>query len=186
MVKEMNISNPALLEKIRSYSIQYQLALIVGFAVVTSIAAQFEIPTQPVPFTLQTFFVFLAGAVLGPRYGFMSMLLYLMMGVSGLPVFAGASAGFAKLIGPTGGYLLAFPIVAAGIGYLINLRKEFLWTVLSMFIGSVLLLGVGTIHLDLVYVHNWSESFKIGFLPFVVWDVLKVVAASAIYKKIAS
>ena len=75
------------------------------FAVLMAIGAQIEIPNQPVPFTMQTFFVLSAGALLGKRGGAISMGLYLILGAIGLPVFSGGAFGLAKILGPTGGYL---------------------------------------------------------------------------------
>src|SRR5262249_61686117 len=86
-------------------------ALVVGASVVTALAAQVAIPLPwtPVPITGQTFAVLLTGAVLGARRAFLAQVLYLLEGAVGLPVFAGGAAGMLKLIGPTGGYLLAVP-----------------------------------------------------------------------------
>jgi biotin transport system substrate-specific component len=89
---------------------------ISAFAVLTAVGAQIELPYQPVPFTLQTFFVLLTGAFLGRYSGPASSLLYLLMGSVGLPVFSGGAFGLAKIAGPTGGYLLAFPVATAVIG----------------------------------------------------------------------
>src|SRR5262249_45308872 len=85
--------------------------LILGASLVTALAAQVAIPLPwtPVPLTGQTFAVLLTGAVLGARGAFLAQLLYLIEGAAGLPVFAGGAAGMLKLIGPTGGYLLAVP-----------------------------------------------------------------------------
>src|SRR5512135_696659 len=90
-----------------------QLLWIVSFAVATAVAARVEIPHQPVPYTLQTMVVLLSGAFLGARNGALSQLLYLCGGAVGLPLFAGGAFGVAPFIGPTGGYLLAFPAAAA-------------------------------------------------------------------------
>src|SRR5262245_33110339 len=85
--------------------------LVVGASFVTAVAAQIAIPLpfSPVPLTGQTFAVLLSGAVLGARRGFLSQVLYLLEGAAGLPFFAGGAAGAGILLGPTGGYLIAFP-----------------------------------------------------------------------------
>ena len=88
------------------------------FAALTAAGAQIEIPNSPVPFTLQTLFVLLSGALLGPRLGTVSMLAYLGAGAAGLPVFSSFGFGVARLLGPTGGYLLAFPAAAFVAGSL--------------------------------------------------------------------
>ncbi len=155
---------------------------VIAFTCLTFLGAKVEIPVQPVPYTLQTMFVMLSGAFLGPYPGALSQILYLALGALGLPVFAGPTAGFVKLIGPTGGYLLAFPISAFVIGYLVKLKDSFIWVVFSMFVGLILIFIFGTIQLNLVLIHNWNESIKSGFLIFSFWDALKLVAASSIYR----
>ena len=104
-----------------------QALWIAGFAIATAVGARVEIPHQPVPYTLQTFFVLLAGALLGKRNGAVSQFLYLSMGLVGLPVFSAGGFGLAKILGPTGGYLLSFPVASFVVGYLVESRKEFLW-----------------------------------------------------------
>jgi biotin transport system substrate-specific component len=150
------------------------------FAVLVAIGAQIEIPNQPVPFTLQTFFVLSAGALLGKRGAAMSMSLYLILGVIGLPVFSGGAFGLAKILGPTGGYLLAFPIAAFAVGYLTKLRSEYWWMLVSMFIGSFIIFSLGTLQLNFLYFHNWINSFQAGFMIFSWWDGLKIVGAATI------
>ncbi len=157
---------------------------IVTFTVLTAIGAQIEIPYQPVPLTLQTFFVLLAGAILGKRNGTLSMCLYLLVGVIGLPVFSGWSFGFAKIIGPTGGYLLSFPIAAFIIGYLNQRQNNFYLSLITMFVGIFIIFSLGTLHLNVVYYHDWSKSISNGFLIFSLWDGVKMVVAAAVATKI--
>lgn len=151
-----------------------------GFALLTALGAQLEIPTQPVPLTLQTFFVLLAGGLLGPAQGALSMAVYLSLGLLGAPVFAGGGFGLVRLLGPTGGYLLSFPLAAALTGWLISRRQSFLWTLVAMFAGIALVFLVGVVHLNAVLLHNWERSLEAGVLIFSWWDVLKVVSAAAI------
>jgi biotin transport system substrate-specific component len=138
------------------------------------------ISNQPVPFTLQTFFVLLVGALLGKKSGAASMGLYVILGVAGLPVFSGASFGMARIFGPTGGYLLSFPITAFIIGYLVRIRPEYWWTIISMIIGSFLIFCLGTIQLNFVYIHNWQQSLQAGFFIFSWWDAVKIIGAATI------
>ncbi|MFA5832858.1 MAG: biotin transporter BioY [Bacteroidota bacterium] len=153
------------------------------FAALTSLGAQIEIPHQPIPFTLQTFFVLLSGAFLGPRNGFIAQIIYIGAGAIGLPVFSGASFGMARIFGITGGYLLSFPIAAALIGYLISLRKGYVWTIVSMFLGLVVVFTIGSLYLNFVALHNIQQAIMSGFLIFSWWDVLKLTAAAAIYNE---
>lgn len=156
---------------------------ITTFAILTAAGAQVEIPTQPVPYTLQTLFVLLAGALLGPRNGFISMAAYLAMGLVGLPVFSSAGFGLARILGPTGGYLLAFPVAAFVVGSIVQSRSQIAWTVLAMFSGLLVIFTLGTLQLALVMGMSFSEAFAGGFLIFSWWDILKLAAATGIYRQ---
>lgn len=158
---------------------------IVLFALLTALGARIEIPHQPVPYTLQTLFVLLAGAFLGRRNGALSQVAYLAAGAAGLPVFAGGEVGIAKLVGPTGGYLLAFPAAGFLVGWLVHTRRGFTWTVVSMALGLLMIFASGTIQLNLVYFHDWSRAIQSGFLIFSWWDLLKLGAAATIYDRFA-
>jgi biotin transport system substrate-specific component len=158
-----------------------QLLWILGFAAATALAARFEIPHYPVPFTLQTMVVLLAGAFLGARNGAISQVAYLASGIAGLPVFAGGAVGVLKLAGPTGGYLLAFPIAAALVGYLLTQRRSLAGIVLSMAAGLLVIFTTGTLHLYTFLIHDIRSAFTAGFLIFSWWDMLKLGMASMIY-----
>jgi len=151
-----------------------------GFALLTAAGAQITIPQQPVPFTLQTFFVLLAGALLGMRTGAMSQAIYLLAGLCGLPVFAGFGFGLARLIGPTGGYLLAFPLAAFAVGYLAGERAGFIRYLLAMTAGLLIIFTIGTLQLNLTLYHNLSAAAAHGFMIFSVWDGVKLAGAAAI------
>lgn len=179
------------LSLIRSH-IFAQVCWIIVFALLTAIGARIEIPHQPVPFTLQTFFVLLAGAFLGVRNGVLSQFLYLAMGASGLPVFALGNVGLVKLLGPTGGYLLSFPVAAFVVATLIHggrksrTQTDYPWILFSMFVGLLVVFSVGTLQLHLVSLKNWGEAFRMGFLIFSWWDFMKLFAAATVYYRISS
>jgi biotin transport system substrate-specific component len=169
-----------------------QLFWVTSFALLTAIGAQVEIPHQPVPYTFQTLAVILAGGLLGSRKGFLSMMLYLGLGLVGMPVFAGGGLGLARLLGPTGGYLLSFPVAAFIIGSLIEHQPKraaansilaYVWTLLAMTSGLIVVFAMGTVQLNVMYFHNWSAAIQSGFLIFSPWDVLKLVAATAICRE---
>jgi len=120
--KAKNNSLLTILTNVRSS----ELFWIVTFSILTALSAQVAVPTQPVPFTLQTMLVLLSGAFLGSRNGAYSQILYLVIGVIGVPVFAGFTFGVAKLFGPTGGYLLTFPFAAFLVGYILEKKNIFL------------------------------------------------------------
>lgn len=170
-----------------------QVFWVVSFTLLAAIGAQLEIPHQPVPYTFQTLVVILAGGLLGSRNGFLSMMLYLGIGLVGMPVFAGGGFGLARLIGPTGGYLLSFPVAAFVVGTLMSHLPEavslksvlgFVWTLGAMMFGLLVVFAMGTIQLNIVYFHNWTLAFQSGFLIFSPWDVLKLIAATTICREL--
>src|ERR687886_1620838 len=117
----------------------FDAALVATFSAFVALTAQVEIPLQPVPITLQTLGVLFTGAVLGSRRGAVALLLYLAEGAIGLPVFAGGAAGIAYLLGPTGGYLISYPLAAGVVGWLAERGWDLrpLWTVPAMVIGNL-------------------------------------------------
>jgi biotin transport system substrate-specific component len=150
------------------------------FAALTILGAKFEIPTQPVPFTLQTLFVLLSGAFLGKKDGAICQILYLLVGAAGVPVFAGPIAGFMKLLGPTGGYLIAFPIAAYFTGLLMEQKGGILRSFISMFVGFFIIFTLGIFHLNIFYVHDINASLMSGLVIFSVWEFVKIVSAAMI------
>jgi len=162
-----------------------QVFWVIVFAAATAAGARFEIAHQPVPYTLQTLAVLLAGALLGPRNGAMSQLLYLGAGTLGAPVFATGAFGPAVLFGPTGGYLLAFPAAAALVGFMTTYGKSLPWIVFSMVCGLLVIFTSGTLYLNAVALHDLSAAFSSGFLLFSWWDLLKLATASAVYHQLA-
>jgi biotin transport system substrate-specific component len=166
-------------------SITAQLTWITIFAGLTAIGAQIEIPHTPVPYTLQTLFVLLAGAFLGKRNGMVSQAMYLLAGIAGVPVFSGFGFGAARLIGPTGGYLMAFPVAAFVVGYLVGEKPEYLRTIVAMSAGLFVIFSLGTVRLGFALYHDVVEAITQGFLIFSWWDVLKLSAAVTIYHRLS-
>ena len=182
MIKE-SVNNSKLLKTFNLVK-SSSLFWIITFTFLTAVAAQITIPVKPVPFTLQTMIVVLAGAFLGARNGAYSQVLYLALGSVGLPIFAQTPdglVGFARLFGPTGGYLLAFPAAAYLTGYIIEKNKSYIPVVLAMFAGNVIIILSGMSFLYTFYVRDFSEAFKLGALIFSVWTVAKVIASASIY-----
>lgn len=161
------------------------LLLIVGFTLLTVVGAQLYIPLPytPVPITLQTLMVLLAGAMIGSVRGALSQGLYALWGGAGLPLFASGAAGFAVLAGPTGGYIMGFVVAAALVGVLIR-RADSLWAQAGVFtLGTLAILLAGAIHLTALYTGgDFGRALMIGVLPFLPGGVFKVVAATAIYR----
>ena len=156
-------------------------ALTGAFAIVGSI----PIPFSPIPFTLQVLGVFLAGLLLGPVWGAASMLLYLVAGAVGAPVFAGGAAGIGVLAGQSGGYLFSYPIAAAATGYIAHggLEPTDLRTVSSlgplagMTVAIVIIYALGTAQFAFVNDIGFAEALTLASLPFIPGDVLKMFVA---------
>jgi len=155
-------------------------ALVAGASVVTALAAQVAVPLPwtPVPLTGQTFAVLLTGAVLGARRAFLAQLLYIAEGALGLPVFAAGAAGLAKLAGPTGGYLLAFPFAAAVVGLLCERGwdRRFRTMLAAMLLGSTVIFALGLLQLSRFV--PAPALFAQGLLPFVPGDLAKSALAA--------
>ena len=116
---------------------------VFSFTLLTVVSAQIAIPIKPVPITVQTMAVILSGAFLGAKKGAYSQLISLFLGVIGLPVFAqipDGALGFTRLFGPTGGYLLAFPIAAFVVGYIVEKHKSYIVVTLAMFLAEIIIL----------------------------------------------
>ena len=158
-------------------------ARIIAFAAFTAIGAQLAVrlPFTPIPVTVQTLFVVLAGMTLGPRDGFFSMLAYIGAGIAGAPVFAEFSFGPAILLGPTAGYLAAFPAAALAAGWLFErLGSGRPAAFASAAAGGTLILLMGAAHLALMAGLSPTQAFSLGILPFVVGDVMKSLAAGVL------
>jgi biotin transport system substrate-specific component len=161
-----------------------------SLSMLTAVGAQIVVPTVPVPFTLQTFFVLLSGALLGPRKGAAAQMAYLAMGATGLPVFAGFAGGFPYLLGPTGGYLVAFPFAAWITGVLLHendLMRSLpraVAAVAAMLLGMGVIFAMGDTQLNFVLLHDWNASFNAGFVSLQLWDAVKIAAAAGIYAEL--
>jgi biotin transport system substrate-specific component len=159
--------------------------LVAGFSLLTALAAQIVIPLGPIPITGQTFAVLLTGALLGSRLGAMAMIVYLAEGASGLPVFYGGTGGLQHLLGPTGGYLVAFPAAAYITGAFAEhgWDKRFLTAVAAMAVGSVVILLSGWVGLVgwAVLTHSSTTlAFVNGVAKFIPGDIVKIVLAAAV------
>jgi len=139
------------------------------------------VPIGPVPVSMQPFFVFLAGYILGPRYGALAVGLYLLAGTIGLPVFAGGKSGLGHLLGPTGGYLFGFAVAAFLCGMARRKESVIPWLKGLAWGGGALLAVyvIGGIWLKFALSFSWSKALLVGVVPFIPWDFIKFVAALA-------
>jgi biotin transport system substrate-specific component len=156
------------------------------FGALTAVGAFIQIPLPPVPLTMQTLFVALAGALLGGYLGALSQVVYILLGVIGLPVFAGGKAGAGVLLGPTGGYLVGFVVGAYVIGRLTALRRTpgLWWLMGSMAVGIAVLYALGILQLMLVARLDLARAVAVGLLPSLPGDLAKILIAALICRKV--
>ncbi len=158
------------------------VSLVVAFSLLTALAAQIVIPIGPVPITGQTFAVLLTGALLGSRLGAMAMIVYLAEGAVGLPFFYGGHGGFAHFLGPTAGYLVAFPAGAFITGAFAEngWDKRFFSAVVAMAIGSLVILAAGWAWFAVLMHASPLAAFKVSVMPHIAGDVIKIFLAAAV------
>ena len=173
-------------------SILKKIGLALAMAAITGILAQTRIflPGNPVPITGQTFAVLMAGVVLGTWWGGISMVMYAVLGIAGIPWFNGGASGIAQLAGPTGGYIIGFIFAALLTGYLTD-KYAATHKLLPMF-GLMLAADFVLIYVPgLLQLHLWMnvvtgksmtlvQTLSLGLVPFIAGDIIKALAAGAI------
>lgn len=164
-----------------------QLGIVFGGSAVIAVCARLVLPLPftPVPLTLANFGVLLVGLVLGSKRGFAAAALYLAWGAMGLPVFSPSGiGGVAQLFGPTGGYLLAYPVVAFVAGWLSERGNPSLTrNIVAAIAAEVVLFASGIAWLQ-VMTGSWQRALAFGFAPFLSAEVLKVMVAAAAARKL--
>ena len=156
------------------------IGLVLGGSLFVTALAQVRIPLPftPVPLTGQTLAVLVIGAALGARKGAASLLVYLLAGLAGLPVFSGGSAGAGIILGPTGGYLIGFVAAAYLIGVLSarGMDRRIPTALAAFFAGEVVIYLFGVSWLSLFL--GWKGALVGGLLPFIIGDAIKLAAAA--------
>jgi biotin transport system substrate-specific component len=161
---------------------RYALVGVLGFVVALAAASQIAIPLPgtPVPITLQPMIVVLAGMMLGPSYGLASMVLYLAVGATGLPVFAPVGPpGVARFFSPTGGYLIAYPVAAYTAGYLAQRFPSLLGRWLAAVLGIAVIFVGGLTQLTIL-TGSVTRAVALGMTPFAILDLAKALVAALI------
>ena len=164
-----------------------RIAIIAIAAAFMAISSQLTIPLPLVPLTLQTLSVGIIATVLKPVDSLFSILVYLVLGAIGLPVFAGGAAGFGVILGPTGGFLIGFLIQAQQVAQLCNLAPVIKSTsgkitlfILANIIGTIWCLAMGTVWLAIAGGLSLQAGFNAGFLPFIIPGLVKAILAAII------
>lgn len=160
-----------------------QAAIVIGASLFVALCARVTLPLPftPVPLTLQNFAVLVVGLVLGSRRGFAALLLYLAEGAAGLPVFNPTGpGGIAQILGPTGGYLMAYPLVAGLAGFILeHCRRTFAKAVAAGLTAEVLLFAAGIGWLAFL-THSISQAVHFGLYWFLFAEVIKVMLAAGV------
>jgi biotin transport system substrate-specific component len=158
------------------------VGLVIVFSLFIAASAQFSIHIGAVPITGQSFAVLLTGALLGSRLGAAAVIAYLIEGAVGLPFFAGGGAGIVRFLGPTGGYLVAFPAAAFITGAFAEhgWDKNYFSAVAAMAIGSAVILVGGWAWYSILTNTPLVPAFQIAVLPFLPGDVIKITLGAAV------
>lgn len=165
-------------------TLAHNALLVAGGSLLVALCAQVSLPLpfSPVPVTGQTFAVLLLGATFGARRSAAALALYLAEGAAGLPVFSPAGAlGLARLLGPTGGYLLAFPAAAFLAGWILERSQRRAWWswLVAVLAAEAVIFGAGVWWLRAVTLTGWAEAAQLGLLPFLPGEILKVALLAA-------
>ncbi len=178
------VGPPTIADRIFSRTLVVDLVLVAAGAALTTVAAQISIPWIPVPFTLQTFAVLLVGASIGPIRGAVSMALYVVLGLVGLPVFAEQTSGWIGAL-PTGGYILGFVFAAALVGWFAQLKwdRNVLKMIVAFAAGSLVIYAFGVPWLYATYFASTGDiagALNAGLWPFLLGDLLKAIVAGVL------
>jgi len=185
---DREIAQEIVREKDQGTEIAKQVAIVIAASLFVALCARVTVPLPftPVPLTLQNFGVLAVGLLLGSRRGFAALALYLVEGAVGLPVFSPAvlGSGMAHLIGATGGFLMAYPLVAFVAGWIYergskNSSRRFAWAALSA-VAAELVLFAGGLSWLAVLTHSVSLALKFGLYWFVFAEIIKVLMAAGV------
>ena len=152
------------------------MAVVALMTAVLCVLSPFSIPIGPIPISLATFGLYLTIIILGRKRAVMVCLMYLLMGAIGLPVYSGFSGGFARLFGPTGGYLFGYLLLTVVAGQIVdNFPKNQYLCGLGLAIGTAACYIVGTMWLAYQMEIGFREAFMIGVVPFLIGDMVKIL-----------
>lgn len=171
-----------LADRVFPRSLVLDAVLVVAGAALTTVFAQIAVPLWPVPITGQTLAVLLVGSTLGAARGAISLGLYALLGLVGLPVFSDGSHGAGVLFGPTGGYIVGFIVSAALVGWLAERQwdRKILKAIVTFVAGSVVVFAVGLPWLAVVLHLNLEQTLEGGLYPFILGGLIKAVIAAGL------
>ncbi|MEE8341293.1 MAG: biotin transporter BioY [Candidatus Neomarinimicrobiota bacterium] len=167
---------------IKSKSLTTNLAIVLSGSIILALLARLSIPVpfSPIPITGQTFGILFLGALLGSRLGMLSVIMYIMEGIIGIPVFAGGTAGFMYLLGPTGGYLIGFIPAVYLVGYFAEKgwTNKIAITFIPMIIGTLVIFIFGISWLSVTA--GFETALRIGLYPYLTGATTKIILATIV------
>ena len=165
----------------KSKSNIYFLTTCAIMAAVICIVGPMSIPIGAVPVSLATFIIYLSVYLLGAKGATVSVVVYLLLGIAGLPVFSGGQGGVAKLVGPTGGYLVGYIFLAFISGLFLKWSKNnVVITAIGMVIATAILYAFGTVWFVMQAHTTYAYAISVCVIPFVIFDLIKIVVAGVI------
>ena len=184
MTLTLAVGRPTLADRIFSRKLATDIVLVASGAALVSLFAQLTVPMYPVPMTGQTLAVLLVGATLGAVRGIVSLSLYAVLGIVGLPVFSDASSGFGVVAGPTGGYIIGFILSAGLVGWLAQRQWDhrILGAGAAFLAGTVATFAVGLPWLAVVLGLDLTQTLNGGLWPFVVGGLVKAALGAGIIR----
>ena len=172
----MNLNNTQELQKNKTYA----LTATALMTAVTCILAPLSVPIGPVPISLTNFVIFLSLYLLGWKKGTLSLLVYLLLGLAGLPVFSGFAGGISKLAGPTGGYIIGFIPMAIVAGIIIDKSHQRWIQIVAMIIGTAICYAFGTVWFCFQSGYTIAAALAVCVIPFIPADLIKIVIVTII------
>lgn len=160
------------------------------FTSLTAVGAFISIPLGPVPVTLQTLFVVLSGIILGAKLGALSQITYVILGLIGVPVFAGGTGGLTSVVSPTFGFLLSFIVVAYVIGKITEKNKFLSNIIYSVVLGSFIIYLIGVPYFYFIFTNylgkniDFYAALKYACIPFIPGDIIKAILAIVLAKQL--
>jgi len=181
-IASASLTRPVLADALVRRGALANTLLVVGGAGFTALFAQLQIPLWPVPITGQTLAVLLVGSTLGAVRGAISMVLYALLGLVGLPVFSDGTHGAGVLFGATGGYIVGFIISAALVGWLAERQwdRKILKAIVTFVAGSVVVFAVGLPWLAVVLHTDLPTTLQYGLYPFIIGGIIKAAIAAGL------
>jgi biotin transport system substrate-specific component len=156
-----------------------EMTTVAIFSALTAILSQISIPLpfSPVPITFQILAIYISSIILGSKLGAISQIIYMLLGAIGLPVFPNFSGGLHSIMGPTGGYIISFPIIAFIIGKLSEKELPFITIAIGLILSLLVCYSIGVLQLSFITKMSIQKSIVVGALPFIPLDIVKIIIA---------